>query len=137
MRLGLLGSDEGDDAAVGDLAVVGHCVFADEENCFRAGWHSGANSLRKASELIGKGVDPDVLGGALDQVPVLLYLACEGVGDGIGFVVDCREQWLIVEDCGSVLGCMLDTARVAWLRPERIAMELGCWGSAAGWHPRW
>ena len=86
MLLGLLGTDGGDDAAVGDLAPNGYLIVPDEDDGFGPGCHSVTNAAGESAELVGKGLVPYVGGCSVDKVTVLLVLTSYGIDKNVGSV---------------------------------------------------
>ena len=58
-------------------------MFGDDFNGVSACRHSSANTLGKTSELVGKGIYQFLAVGSFDQVLIFLYLACNGLCNGI------------------------------------------------------
>jgi hypothetical protein len=86
MRFVFLRSYVADYVAVGDFSSRGYLVLADEEDGVAASWHTGADTLGKASAFVGERLDPDFLVGALAQLAIFVHFTGEGVGDSVGRV---------------------------------------------------
>ena len=113
-----LGANAAGDAAVCDFAILWHLKFGDEVYGVSAFWHSSADSLGEASEFIGERLDPFLFVGSFDEMSVFLCLACDGVGDGVGGVLD----WYNIGD--QVWGWLL--------RSELIAVSVLYWVVVVG-----
>ncbi len=115
MGFSFLGTDGGDDAAVGDFAVAWNFVFWDEKDCFAACSHAVANTLSKAAKFVGKATCPDVFFEALHKVPVFLDFAGDGIGDGVG-----KMDWLEMASFGA--GDMVGGTAWVALGTQKVAV---------------
>jgi hypothetical protein len=81
---GLVGAKCGNKAGVGDLAIRGDVGFSNKKDGVGTGKHACANTLRKASEVIGEAGFPGGAIGASNKVAIFKGCAGDGVHDGIG-----------------------------------------------------